>query len=123
MLELPLIYMWPKFALFCTQKHHIFCRQVPHELHIAVHSTLLCALHQIARLHIGMISMCESLDLPQWAVFVALHMSVSDLEREKIIKQILERAAPQLDGAISVPAFLQDELGIPAQWIHEALVR
>ncbi|GMH41287.1 hypothetical protein BSKO_09197 [Bryopsis sp. KO-2023] len=76
---------------------------------------------QILSLHTSMISVCESLGIPEWAVFVAVHMPIADQERTKIIKEILKRAAPLLEGSTSGPVFMSEELGVPVQWIHEAL--
>lgn len=105
------------------EKHYICYREQFFAPCTDANFSMLCANVQIIRLHIGMISMCESLDLPHWAVFVALHMPVSDDELERIIKQILEKAAPILEEAVSIPVFLRDELGVPAEWLHEAWVR
>lgn len=83
--------------------------------------TLFVNFLKVMQLHESMISLCESLDLPHWAVFIALHMPISSTSRHYIIRNIILRAGSLLAQS-EMQLFLRDQLDIPIQWVHESRV-
>jgi nuclear pore complex protein Nup98-Nup96 len=61
-----------------------------------------------------------------WAIYVVLHMP-PDRDypglHEKVIKEILHQYCEVWSTTESQQIFLEKELGIPSEWLHEALVQ
>ncbi|KAK9845938.1 hypothetical protein WJX81_006497 [Elliptochloris bilobata] len=93
---------------------------------------------KVFALHASMVAQLEALGLPQWAVFVALHLpdelpseaglgspagagGFCGARRTQLVRELLRRHAPAWADARGAAAFLVGRLRLPREWLADAL--
>jgi nuclear pore complex protein Nup98-Nup96 len=76
-------------------------------------------------LHMNFASQLLALGLCHWALYVVLHMPWSPSQpslHEKVVKEILNQYCETWSSSEAQQQFLEYDLRIPSEWLHEALV-
>lgn len=92
--------------------------------HGVLESIEVLALTQLHVLDMNFVSQLLSVGECHWAIYVALHMQPNvDYPNlhEKVVKEILNQYCEVWSSDEIQQTFIEKELGVPAEWLHEAL--
>jgi nuclear pore complex protein Nup98-Nup96 len=89
-----------------------------------LHAIRMLEAEQLHEVHMNFASQLLSVGLCHWAVYVILHMPSSPQHprlHEKAVKEILNQYCEIWSSSETQQRFLEEDLSIPTEWIHEAL--
>lgn len=89
-----------------------------------LHAIRMLEGEQLHDVHMNFASQLLSVGLCHWAVYVVLHMPKSEQHpglHEKVVKEILNQYCETWSSSETQQQFLEEDLGVPTEWLHEAL--